>query len=89
MFESLAHYGLSQSVLQVLIIAGVVLLCFMLAVSIRYSIILIVSMIALLTLITLSGCSGVPMKNLDYSNGQSISTNPCNFYIGDNCISLR
>jgi hypothetical protein len=65
------------------------LLCFMLAVSIRYSIILIVSMVALLTLITLSGCSGVPMKNLDYSNGQSISTNPCNFYVGDHCISLR
>jgi hypothetical protein len=67
------------------------LLILLLAISIRFTITAIIALLFVIILFSLSGCSsfGTQMSDLNYQNGQSFTTSPCKFWIGNTCMYQR
>ena len=67
------------------------LLLILLGISIQFTITIIVALVFVIILFSLSGCSsfGPQMSDLNYQNGQSFTTSPCKFWIGNTCMYQR
>ena len=67
------------------------LLLILLGISIQFTITLIGALLFVIILFSLSGCSsfGTQMSDLNYQNGQSFTTSPCKFWIGNTCMYQR